>query len=57
MNQLTILDNNPNDNKQACAEGCNAIPDGFIEVPALPDIDKKLDFMRQKTHEMGYTFV
>ena len=57
MNQLTILDNNPNDNKQACAEGCNAIPDGFIEVPALSDIDKKLDFMRQKTHDMGYRFV
>ncbi len=40
-------------------EGCNAIPEGFVEVPREMDasVDKKLDFMREKTTEMGYRFV
>ncbi len=33
----------------------NSIPDGFVE--ASGDVDKRLDFMRQKTTEMGYRFV
>ena len=45
-------------NKEACASGCNAIPEGFIEVPQHMDqIDQKLEFMRKKTTEMGYRFV
>ncbi|MFA4819672.1 MAG: 4-demethylwyosine synthase TYW1 [Candidatus Aenigmatarchaeota archaeon] len=36
--------------------GCNGIPDGFIEAN-IGDVDKKLDFMRKKSIEMGYRFV
>ncbi|MBI2579740.1 MAG: 4-demethylwyosine synthase TYW1, partial [Candidatus Aenigmarchaeota archaeon] len=38
---------------------CNAIPDGFVDVPEeISDkIDAKLDFMREKTTQMGYRFV
>ncbi|MDI6721828.1 MAG: 4-demethylwyosine synthase TYW1 [Candidatus Aenigmarchaeota archaeon] len=42
---------------QPQSEGCNAIPEGFIDVPLDKKIDEKLDFMRQKTTEMGYRFV
>ncbi len=51
MTMLTVLNNGK--------EGCNAIPDGFIEAPRELDksIDEKLDFMRRKTTEMGYRFV
>ncbi len=46
-------------NNEQASEGCNAIPDGFIDVPKDLDqkIDEKLDFMRKKTTEMGYRFV
>ena len=58
MIPVTIL-NNTEENKSACSSGCNAIPDGFIEVPNELDnrIDSKLDFMREKTTQMGYRFV
>ncbi len=51
--------NNLEENKEACQSGCNAIPDGFVEVPTEIDkqIDRKFDFMRQKTTQMGYRFV
>ncbi len=40
-------------------EGCNAIPDGFVEVPESisNDVERKLEFMRKKTTGMGYRFV
>lgn len=40
----------------SCGSGCNGIPEGFVET-TLSDADKKLDFMRQKTTQMGYRFV
>jgi tRNA wybutosine-synthesizing protein 1 len=52
MLPVTILNNTVLDNK-----GCNAIPDGFIDVPAGYKIEQKLDFMRQQTTKMGYRFV
>jgi len=57
---LTILNNVVKaENEKACASGCNAIPEGFIEVPSELDkrIDAKLEFMRQQTTRMGYRFV
>lgn len=55
---LTVL-NNLEENKKSCSEGCNAIPEGFIDVPSELDrkIDERLDFMREKTTKMGYRFV
>ena len=55
---INIL-NNLEEKEKSCASGCNGIPDGFIEVPKHLDneIDKKLEFMRQKTTQMGYRFV
>lgn len=46
-------------NKKSCESGCNAIPEGFVEVPhhISEKIDQKLDYMRQKTTQMGYRFV
>lgn len=41
---------------QDSCEGCNAIPDGFLEA-GMSDVDKKLDFMRTRTEQMGYRFV
>lgn len=51
--------NNIEENKSACSSGCNAIPDGFVETPQELDnnINSKLDFMREKTTQMGYRFV
>ncbi len=50
-----------NNEEEGCGgkEGCNAIPDGFVEVPRELDksVDEKLDFMRKKTTAMGYRFV
>ncbi|MBS3051297.1 MAG: 4-demethylwyosine synthase TYW1 [Candidatus Aenigmarchaeota archaeon] len=42
--------------QDTCDSGCNGIPDGFIET-AITDREAKLDFMRQKTTQMGYRFV
>jgi len=55
---LPVL-NNLEENKKSCGEGCNAIPEGFIDVPSDLDrkIDARLDFMREKTTKMGYRFV
>lgn len=46
-------------NAQACSSGCNAIPDGFVDVPRELDarVDDKLAFMRERTTRMGYRFV
>ncbi|MBI2971857.1 MAG: 4-demethylwyosine synthase TYW1 [Candidatus Aenigmarchaeota archaeon] len=60
MSLLKIINNGQHREKEgSCAEGCNAIPDGFIDVP--PEIsrriDERLDFMREKTTRMGYRFV
>ncbi len=56
--QLPIL-KNEEENKKACSTGCNAIPDGFIDVPQeiSQRIDDRLDFMRDKLTKMGYRFV
>lgn len=45
--------------QDSCGSGCNGIPDGFVEVPSHLDneIDRRLDFMREKTTRMGYRFV
>jgi len=58
MSLLTVL-NNAVKQKESCSEGCNAIPDGFVEVPKeLNDkIEAKLDFMTKQTTKMGYRFV
>ncbi|MBI2075920.1 MAG: 4-demethylwyosine synthase TYW1 [Candidatus Aenigmarchaeota archaeon] len=58
MGPFAVL-NNTERNEKSCSEGCNAIPEGFIEVPAALNerIDQKLDFMRQQTTRMGYRFV
>ncbi len=40
-----------------CSSGCNGIPDGFVETPLISSRNAKLDFMRQKTTQMGYRFV
>ena len=57
MSLLKVL-NNKHEAK-GCSDGCNAIPDGFIDVPAELNerIDQRLDFMREKTTKMGYRFV
>src|SRR3989338_7870793 len=59
MHQILPILENEEDNKKACASGCNAIPEGFIEVPATVSerIDERLDFMRKKLANMGYRFV
>ncbi len=45
--------------KEICSKSCNAIPDGFINVPKELDktIDAKLEYMRKRTMKMGYRFV
>ncbi|KHO47760.1 MAG: tRNA-modifying enzyme [archaeon GW2011_AR5] len=57
--QIPIINNAMDENKSACQSGCNAIPEGFVDVPAElnSQIDKKFEFMRQKTTQMGYRFV
>src|SRR3989344_1087274 len=42
--------------KDSCGGSCNGIPDGFVDT-VVSDMDKRLDFMRQKTTQMGYRFV
>jgi tRNA wybutosine-synthesizing protein 1 len=37
--------------------GCNGIPDGFVETPSVMSMDEKLNYMRQRTTQMGYRFV
>ncbi len=56
MSLLKIINN---ESSTSCSEGCNAIPDGFIDVPEEISrrIDERLDFMREKTTRMGYRFV
>jgi len=56
---INILNNTVEENGKSCGSGCNGIPDGFVEVPKNLDneIDKRLDFMREKTTKMGYRFV
>ncbi len=51
---LNVL--NVEDNKSSCSEGCNAIPEGFIEVNES-NREKKLELMRERTQKMGYSFV
>lgn len=55
--QIPIMQ--PKTETNSCGSGCNGIPDGFVEVPSELDgqIEKKLDFMREKTTQMGYRFV
>ena len=59
LNVLNSLEgkNIVEENRAACATGCNAIPEGFFEVPRTFDADKKIDYMREKTTNMGYRFV
>ncbi|MCX6815460.1 MAG: 4-demethylwyosine synthase TYW1, partial [Candidatus Aenigmarchaeota archaeon] len=37
--------------------GCNGIPEGFVDMPKAMSMDEKIDFMRQKSTQMGYRFV
>ncbi len=57
MNPFTILNNAEAQKKET--EGCNAIPEGFIDVPKELDkkTDAKLAYMRERTTKMGYRFV
>ncbi|HLC77139.1 MAG TPA: 4-demethylwyosine synthase TYW1 [archaeon] len=43
--------------KDSCSSGCNGIPDGFVDASLVKEREAKLDFMRQKTTQMGYRFV
>lgn len=56
---IPIVNNVLSENTKACESGCNAIPEGFIDVPdeISKKMDQRLDFMRKKTTEMGYRFV
>ena len=42
---------------KSCGSGCNGIPDGFVDTSLISEREAKLDFMRQRTTQMGYRFV
>lgn len=43
--------------ESSCGSGCNGIPDGFVDASLIAEREAKLDFMRQRTTQMGYRFV